>query len=984
MNKRLVEKYGRQCPGSRLRAWAPLALLFLSALGCTRNFYRTQADQEISYTIHQLSSLSRNPLEYFNVYTDPRSRLFDPTNPDRPPMPPDDPEAHKLMHAVNYMNGYRKWYRNGTVPVVDLNCWQQYLPGANEEGAIPLDMGTAMELARLNSRDYQSQLETLYLAAMDVTSERFRFTTQWFNDPSATYNSLGPLAAGGPAATWTLSNDLQAQKLFGSGGQLLVEIANTLTWNLVGHSQTNNTIASFSLMQPILRNAGRAFVMERLTLVERTLLYSIRQMEQYRRAYFTFIASGRSPGSGPQRVGGVFGTAGLGGFTGVGTNGFGQVGTAVAATSNPALGGSTSGAGAAQANGFIGILQDIMQIRNQEANVAGLRDSLAQLQAAYEAGRIDRFQVDLTRQSLYLNESQVLNAKVVMENLLDSFKVSMGLPPDINFAIQDPFLDRFKLLDPGLTKIQNHVVNLVEKIRNPVAPLTAEDMTNYLADVDRLRAEIVGHLNVVDADFEKLDKTMPSRRATLERLQLRPEYDRGDVEPEAYNVKLLDERVSTLKDDYVDLKNRLGASWQEYDGLSNELRSAEPETSRRHFLDISTGLSAQVLELTLIQARSRLDAIELVPISLLPSQAVVIASANRPDWQNTRGSVIDTWRSIEFNANQLRSGLNVIFNGDIQTTDDNPVKFRGATGDLNVSLQFDTPLTRLNERNNYRQSLLTYQQARRRWMQFVDTIHQVLRQEIRQINLNQINFEQNRAAVGIAIEKVDIARLRLMQPPAPGETTTFSNTFARDLLQALNDLLQAQNDFMSIWVNYEVQRISLDFDLGIMELDERGMWIDPGPMDGAKLMEQYAQVCEPEELPFRRQSAEDAQRQRELLDKDTTEEEREAEELPPGEPHTTDAVDGDLEFAPEIPVDVHEADRLFAPPPLVVKSQTTRAEMTKPAPRRSLPAAPALTEAYAGKPVKIISPTKRVAETQKALKAPDTKIRRVAGEEPIE
>ena len=165
---------------------------------------------------------------------------------------------------------------------------------------------------------------------------------------------------------------MQAQKLFGGGGQLLVEIANTLTWNLIGHSQTNNTIASFSLMQPLPAQCGSGVSSwNGLTLVERTLLYSIRQMEQYRRAYFAFIATGRSTGIGPQRVGGVFGTAGLGGFTGVGTNGFGQVGTAVAATANPALGGSSSGAGAAQANGFIGILQDIMQIRNQEANVAG-------------------------------------------------------------------------------------------------------------------------------------------------------------------------------------------------------------------------------------------------------------------------------------------------------------------------------------------------------------------------------------------------------------------------------------------------------------------------------------------------------------------------------------------------------------------------------------------------------------------------------------
>ena len=148
--------------------------------------------------------------------------------------------------------------------------------------------------------------------------------------------------------------------------------------------------------------------MERLTLAERTLLYSIRQMEQYRRNYSAYIITGRPLGAGPQRVGGVFGTAGLGGFTGVGTNGFGQVGTAVAATGNPGLGGSASGAGAAQAvaTSFIGILQDIAQIRNQEANIAAIRDSLPSCNRRLMPGRIDRFQVDQTRQSLVHERKQ--------------------------------------------------------------------------------------------------------------------------------------------------------------------------------------------------------------------------------------------------------------------------------------------------------------------------------------------------------------------------------------------------------------------------------------------------------------------------------------------------------------------------------------------------------------------------------------------------
>jgi hypothetical protein len=44
-----------------------------------------------------------------------------------------------------------------------------------------------------------------------------------------------------------------------------------------------------------------------------------------------------------------------------------------------------------------------------------------------------------------------------------------------------------------------------------------------------------------------------------------------------------------------------------------------------------------------------------------------------------------------------------------------------------------------------------------------------------------------------------------------------------------------QNDFLSVWVNYEVQRMSLDFDLGSMQLDDCGLWIDPGAITAENL-----------------------------------------------------------------------------------------------------------------------------------------------------
>jgi hypothetical protein len=94
------------------------------------------------------------------------------------------------------------------------------------------------------------------------------------------------------------------------------------------------------------------------------------------------------------------------------------------------------------------------------------------------------------------------------------------------------------------------------------------------------------------------------------------------------------------------------------------------------------------------------------------------------------------------------------------------------------------------------------------------------------MRLNELNFELRRAAVLVAISQVDLTQLRLAQPPQPGIETQVSPTQARDLVQSLGDLLNVQNDFLSVWVNHEVQRLGLEYDLGVMELDRTGLRCD--------------------------------------------------------------------------------------------------------------------------------------------------------------
>ncbi len=828
-----------ECRTLTWREVVSLACLALScAGGCTRAFYRTQADAEVGSLVENAVVTNHAELEGFTIDIDPRSRMFDPENPDRPMMPPDDPDSHALMHYVDGKEGYLCWHCNGDVPYVDSLAWMDYLP-RDAEGNIVLDQTGAVELARLHSREYQQELEDLYLSALDVTFERFRFDTQFFGGNDTFFTVDGPIRSGAGAARTTLNTDTSAQatRLFTSGAQLTADMANSIVWQFSGsNSEVATTLLDFSLVQPLLRAGGRARVMETLTLSERTLLANIRQMEQYQQGFYNQIVTGEDAGPGPNRRGGFFGGSGFTGFTGVGGGGFGRVGGLGGGFFGGGGGGVTGGAGAGQAGGYLGLLQTQQQIRNQRGNVAALRTSREQLEAAFDAGRIDRFQVDLATQALYNAQSILLQREAQYQTQLDNYLVNMGLPPDVPVKIADPLLDRFILIDPRLTVSQNEVSDALAALRTPGRDAVLEELLESLREIERIRDAVRGQQTVVDNDLAELDRQLPARRASLRRLSLREEFKRGDLEAVAFDEQALAERAVQLHEDVAELSARLEALWARIDAIGElDATNVEPTRVRDLLIAAYAELSGRILELSLIQARAKLDSVTLVDIELASQRAFEIAQENRRDLKNARAQLVDTWRLIEFNANALEADLDLVLEGDLGTTGDNPLRFRDTNGRIRVGFEFDAPITRLAERNQYRQALIEYQQARRSFMETQDQIHQGLRATLRSAELNQVNFELRRAAVQIAISQVDLARLRLNEPPRPGVAPEFGATTALNLVNSLSDLLNVQNDFLSVWVNYETLRIGLDFQLGTMELDDRGLWIDPGPIRGDRI-----------------------------------------------------------------------------------------------------------------------------------------------------
>jgi hypothetical protein len=81
----------------RLSLLLILAGLFgLSLGGCTRRFYRNRADLEVDDILTEKDQFPDWQIEQYHVYPDPRARFADDSNPDCPPMPPDDPASEEM------------------------------------------------------------------------------------------------------------------------------------------------------------------------------------------------------------------------------------------------------------------------------------------------------------------------------------------------------------------------------------------------------------------------------------------------------------------------------------------------------------------------------------------------------------------------------------------------------------------------------------------------------------------------------------------------------------------------------------------------------------------------------------------------------------------------------------------------------------------------------------------------------------------------
>ena len=276
----------------------------------------------------------------------------------------------------------------------------------------------------------------------------------------------------------------------------------------------------------------------------------------------------------------------------------------------------------------------------------------------------------------------------------------------------------------------------------------------------------------------------------------------------------------------------LPVRWREI--LRTDASENQPRTyseviieARDGILDLREGIPTILKSLQVIQAGLRVEQIALNRF-VLPggtefpdiSEVVRIGLERRHDLMNARAVVMDARRAVEVAASELEATLDVTISGALGTaaTSRKPFDFSGSSASYNAGLAFDTPADKMAERNAYNAALIEYQRARRAYMAAEDQVKQEIRTGWRQLKVSEQRLEIDRQAVRVAATQLDIAAFNAT---GQGEGN------ALNLLNALDSVLNAQNSLLNDWITWERNRLNIYRDMGIMEIDERGLWTDP-------------------------------------------------------------------------------------------------------------------------------------------------------------
>ncbi len=251
-----------------------------------------------------------------------------------------------------------------------------------------LTLAKALEIAAENSREYQTEKEKVYRAALALTGERHTFESRYFGLVSGEYDATEG-STRSDEKSGSQSSSLGFTRLLKTGGSVALAIGNDLTRIFTGTNRTSSTtFYTLAIAIPLLRDAGRDVATEDLRQAERDALYAVRDFEQFKKEFVVQVVSN-----------------------------------------------------------YLELLRSLDQVGNEENNLRSREETRERNEALGLAGRASLVEVDQARQDAVDARNRVVQVRAGFGTRLNVFLVSIGLPPELPAEVRREDLD--ELPRPG-------------------------------------------------------------------------------------------------------------------------------------------------------------------------------------------------------------------------------------------------------------------------------------------------------------------------------------------------------------------------------------------------------------------------------------------------------------------------------------------------------------------------------------------------------
>ncbi|MHC4938483.1 MAG: TolC family protein [Planctomycetota bacterium] len=287
-------------------------------------------------------------------------------------------EAQNLLHVgpeslgTDQLEPLEKWpeaeYPKKEAPPTDL-----------ENEPYRISLLEALKVGARNNRDYQTQKEAVFLAALDLDLQQNSFRNQY----TGTADVLG-IGTGGSGGDGGIAGaDAGVTRMLKTGAMLAGRIGIDLVKLLSTGDSSWGLFTDLSIAIPLLRGSGKDIVTEPLKQAERNVLYALRNFERFKKTFAVDVASS-----------------------------------------------------------YLNVLRQADRVRNSEENYKRAIVLSRRTRALAAAGRLRGLEVDQARQDELDARDGWIAAVQALETLMDSLKTTLGLPPDARIDVSPEEMER--------------------------------------------------------------------------------------------------------------------------------------------------------------------------------------------------------------------------------------------------------------------------------------------------------------------------------------------------------------------------------------------------------------------------------------------------------------------------------------------------------------------------------------------------------------